>query len=43
MSMPNKQHRHAGVTYGENILDVRLRAHLDVAQRHHADLLSTAS
>jgi isopenicillin N synthase-like dioxygenase len=25
--------------YGENSLKVRLRAHPDVAQRHHADLL----
>ncbi|MGC4994837.1 hypothetical protein [Nocardia salmonicida] len=29
-------------TYGENILEVRVRAHLDVAQRHQADLLSNA-
>jgi isopenicillin N synthase-like dioxygenase len=28
-------------TYGENILKVRLRAHPDVAQRHHSDLLDT--
>jgi isopenicillin N synthase-like dioxygenase len=29
--------------YGENSLKVRLRAHPDVAQRHHADLLAAAS
>ena len=26
--------------YGDNSLKVRLRAHPDVARRHHADLLS---
>lgn len=30
-------------TYGENILKVRLRAHADVAQRHHADLRAAAN
>ncbi|ETA01549.1 hypothetical protein CcI156_12905 [Frankia sp. CcI156] len=30
-------------TYGENILKVRLRAHADVAQLHHADLLAAES
>jgi isopenicillin N synthase-like dioxygenase len=29
--------------YGENSLKVRLRAHPDVARRHHADLLAAAS
>jgi isopenicillin N synthase-like dioxygenase len=29
--------------YGENSLKVRLRAHPDVARRHHADLLASAS
>lgn len=30
-------------TYGENILEMRLRAHPAVARRHHAGLLQTAS
>jgi isopenicillin N synthase-like dioxygenase len=29
--------------YGENSLKVRLRAHPDVAERHHADLLASAT
>jgi isopenicillin N synthase-like dioxygenase len=29
--------------YGENSLKVRLRAHPDVAQRHHPDLLAASS
>jgi hypothetical protein len=29
--------------YGENSLKVRLRAHPDVARRHHADLLAASS
>ena len=30
-------------TFGENMLKARLRAHPDVAARHHADLVDRAS
>lgn len=32
-----------GSRYGENLLKARLRAHPDVAERHHADLLASTS